>query len=63
MRTSTGEVQTYTRLGSFRFEVAGEESQLTIYSGHRSFFLPFVDSLAGAETYGAGRHLEPEQIH
>ncbi len=26
------------------------------------YFLPFVDALAGKETYGAGRYLEPEPL-
>ncbi|HEY3290725.1 MAG TPA: DUF1684 domain-containing protein, partial [Anaerolineae bacterium] len=30
--------------------------------GAHGFFLPFVDALAGTETYGAGRYLEPEPI-
>jgi uncharacterized protein (DUF1684 family) len=25
-------------------------------------FLPFADALAGVETYGAGRYLEPEPV-
>ena len=33
-----------------------------LYGGDGSFFLPFVDSLAGKETYPAGRYLEPEQL-
>jgi len=62
MQTSTGDMQTYTRYGRFKFSVDGEEAELTIYKEKSSYFLPFVDSLAGKETYGAGRYLEPEPL-
>jgi len=62
MQTSTGGTQTYTRFGIFTFNVDGQEAALTLYSGEHGYFLPFVDSLAGAETYGAGRYLEPEAV-
>jgi uncharacterized protein len=61
MQTTTGDVQTYERFGRVRFEVLGEEAGLTIYRNEHGFFLPFVDSLAGKETYGAGRYVEPEE--
>jgi uncharacterized protein (DUF1684 family) len=60
MQTSTGDVQHYQRYGRFKFEVDGAEAELTIYTNEHGFFLPFVDALAGKETYGAGRYLEPE---
>jgi uncharacterized protein (DUF1684 family) len=60
MQTSTGGEQTYTRYGKFKFGVEGQAAELTIYASEHGFFLPFVDSLAGTETYGAGRYLEPE---
>jgi hypothetical protein len=59
--TSTGDVKSYTRYGRFAFTIAGEEAQLTLFNSEHGFFLLFVDSLAGAETYGAGRYLEPQQ--
>jgi hypothetical protein len=62
MQTSTGDIQTYERFGRFRFTVDGQEVELTIYRGEHGFFLPFVDSLAGMETYPAGRYLEPEPL-
>lgn len=62
MQTSTGGVQTYIRHGRFRFQVDGEEAELTIYRSEHGYFLPFVDSLAGKETYPAGRYLEPEAL-
>ena len=62
MQTSTGEVQVYFRHGRFRFQVEGQQAELTIYEADYGFFLPFVDSLAGKETYPAGRYLEPELL-
>jgi uncharacterized protein (DUF1684 family) len=62
MQTTTGGVQTYVRHGRFKFEVDGEEAELTIYRNENGYFLPFVDSLAGEETYPAGRYLEPEAL-
>jgi uncharacterized protein len=62
METTTGGVQRYRRYGRFRFDVDGQQATLTIYAGPHGFFLPFVDALAGYETYPAGRYLEPEQL-
>jgi hypothetical protein len=62
MQTSTGGVQHYERYGKFAFSVDGETVELTIYRSEHGYFLPFVDSLAGSETYPAGRYLEPEPL-
>ncbi len=62
MQTSTGDVQVYQRLGRVQFDVDGHQAELTIYGNEHGPFLPFVDFLAGRETYGAGRYLEPELI-
>ena len=62
MQTSTGQTQSYTRYGKFKFHVDGQEAELTLYASEDGFFLPFVDSLAGKETYPAGRYLEPEPL-
>ena len=59
LQTSTGDLQTYTRFGKIRFQVKRVEAELTVFSNQYGFFLPFVDSQAGKETYGAGRYLEP----
>jgi uncharacterized protein (DUF1684 family) len=59
MQTSTGDIQEYTRYGRFNFHIDGQEADLTIFSDTNGYFLPFVDSMAGRETYGAGRYLEP----
>ena len=62
MQTSTGGVQMYVRHARFKFQVDGQEAELTIYQSENGYFLPFVDSLAGKETYPAGRYLEPESL-
>lgn len=62
MQTTTGGVQEYFRHGRFKFLVDGQEAELTIYRGGHGYFLPFVDSLLGTETYPAGRYLEPEEL-
>jgi uncharacterized protein (DUF1684 family) len=62
MQTSTGDVQDYQRFGRIHFEVEGQPAELTIYASENGYFLPFVDSLANQETYGAGRYLEPEPL-
>lgn len=62
MQTTTGDVQEYVRYGRFRFEVDGQPAELTLYQSQHGFFLPFVDSLAGSETYPAGRYLDPDPL-
>ncbi len=62
MQTTTGDIQTYQRYGRFAFDVDGQTAELIIYHNEHGYFLPFVDSLRGQETYGAGRYLEPEPL-
>ncbi len=62
IQTNTGDVQTYTRFGRFHFAVEGDDVELTVFQNEHGFFMPFADSLAGQETYGAGRYLEPELL-
>lgn len=62
IQTSTGQTQTYTRYGKFKFTVEGQVAELTLFAGDHGFFLPFVDALAGKETYPAGRYLEPDPL-
>jgi uncharacterized protein (DUF1684 family) len=62
MPTSTGDAQSYSAVGRIRFDVDGQPAELTIFQGANGLFLPFVDSLAGSETYPAGRYLEPELL-
>lgn len=59
---STGGMQSYHRFGKFHFEVDGQDTELTIFSSSSGYFLPFVDALAGEETYPAGRYLEPQAL-
>jgi uncharacterized protein (DUF1684 family) len=60
MQTSTGDIQVYFRHSRIHFKVDDQDAELTIYEGPHGFFLPFVDSSAGKETYPAGRYIEPE---
>jgi hypothetical protein len=62
LQTSTGGIQTYTRVGRFDFRVENQEARLTIFEGPTGLFLPFVDALAGEQTYPAGRYLDPEPL-
>jgi uncharacterized protein (DUF1684 family) len=63
MQTSTGEVQEYSILGTFNFEVDGQLASLTVYgSDDGDAFVPFVDSTSGGETYPAGRYLDLEWL-
>ncbi len=63
MQTSTGEIRFYERFGRFGFMAEGQAVALTIYSDFEGgYFLPFADSLAGVETYAAGRYLEPQPL-
>lgn len=62
MQTTTGDFQDYLRYGRLHFSVEAEDVELTLYHNPHGFFLPFADSLAGGETYGAGRYLEPELL-
>lgn len=63
MLTSTGDTQLYRRLGRVHFTVEGAEATLTLFGDEDGgLFLPFADALAGEETYGAGRYLEPELL-
>jgi len=60
IQTSTGDLQDYKKFGRFQFSVDGQAAELTIFVSEHGYFLPFVDSLAGEDTYPAGRYLEIE---
>lgn len=62
MQTTTGGTQTYSRYGKIKFTVDDQPAELTLFSNEHGFFLPFADALAGTETYGAGRYLEPDEL-
>lgn len=59
---SKGAPRSYQKVGRFKFTVEGQPAELTIYENEYGFFLPFKDSLAGSETYPAGRYIEPEAL-
>jgi len=61
MQTSTGDVQTCVKYGTFQFEVDGQPAVLTVYTSEDGgAFVPFADATSGTETYGAGCYLELE---
>jgi uncharacterized protein (DUF1684 family) len=60
--TTGGEPQPYRRYGRFKFIVDGQIEELTLFARDEGFFLPFIDRLAGKETYPAGRYIEVEQL-
>jgi uncharacterized protein (DUF1684 family) len=65
--TSDGQLRPAHRAGVLRFNLGGEQRQLTGYTfdegDGESLFVPFLDTTSGTETYGAGRYLdlEPEE--
>jgi uncharacterized protein (DUF1684 family) len=72
MLTSRGLKKTFYRYARIRFQLDGEDQELTAFKskltgeGSGSLFIPFRDSTAGRETYGAGRFLdvdEPQAEH
>ena len=62
MQTSTGDIRDFYRIGKVHFEIDGEPAELSLYQNEDGYFLPFIDSLAGKETYPAGRYLDPEPL-
>lgn len=62
IQTSTGDYRQYQVYGMIHFPVEDQSAELTIFADEHGLFLPFVDSLAGSETYPAGRYLEPELL-
>ncbi len=64
MQTSTGDLRYYQRWGKVRFQVEGQDTELTLYysPGEDSFFVPFMDATSGLETYGAGRYIDASRL-
>jgi len=62
IQTTGGDPQLYKRFGRFKFLVEGQPAELTIYASDDGYFLPFVDILAGSETYPAGRYVEVNEL-
>ncbi len=67
MVTSTGEARPFIPYGTFRFDVQGRGSVLTVFKpvgedatpGH--LFLPFSDQTSGRSTYGGGRYIDLDE--
>lgn len=55
----TGGVKEYRHVGRVRFPVGSMEVTLQVYRHERWYFVPFIEAIAPAETYGAGCYLEP----
>lgn len=65
MQASRGDLRDYLKVGQVRFKVDSQEVTLQVYESEDSpgsYFMPFVDATAPADTYGAGRYLEPEPL-
>ena len=65
--TSRGLKKTYHRYARIRFQLHGADQELTALKsqltgeGSESLFIPFRDSTAGGETYGAGRFMDIDE--
>ena len=64
MLTTKGESRFYFRWGTVTFQVEGQETSLTLFRipGELEFFIPFMDSTNGHETYSGGRYLEASPL-
>ena len=64
MQTSTGDAARYLRWARLALPVGIGQARLTVFRdpGSDSFFLPFQDAGRGAETYGAGRYVDVEEL-
>jgi uncharacterized protein (DUF1684 family) len=59
--TSDGLTKPFVRVGRVQFPVDGREVTLSVLGDDAGgLFLPFLDTLAGTETYASGRYLEPQ---
>lgn len=61
MPTSDGDERVFEVAGTFSFKAAGHHGMLTVYrqdNADNSLFIPFKDTTAPTETYGAGRYLD-----
>lgn len=64
MQTSIGDVQNYYKVGQVHFRVGERTVTLQVYESEKhpgGYFIPFVDATTPAESYEAGRYLEPEE--
>ncbi|PSP56543.1 hypothetical protein BRC82_01970 [Halobacteriales archaeon QS_1_67_19] len=60
MEVSAGPPQRYLRVATLRFELGGEERELTAYrqESQDGLFVPFRDKTTGQQTYEGGRYME-----
>jgi uncharacterized protein (DUF1684 family) len=67
MATSDGRERPFERFALLHFTIEGQPVQLTGYRAagddDDALFIPFRDTLAGKESYGAGRYLDVEPPH
>ena len=65
--TSDGTSKSYIRYAKVRFQLQGQEGELTLFRSQDLFanplyrdhlFLPFTDATNGGETYGGGRYID-----
>ena len=67
MLTSRGLKKTFYRYARIRFQLSGEDQELTAFKskldgeGSKSLFIPFRDFTSGRESYGAGRFLDVDE--
>jgi uncharacterized protein (DUF1684 family) len=65
MQTSTGTIDKLLRAGTLEFTLNGQPHKLSAFigaGGASRLFVPFRDTTAGEETYGAGRYLEIDRM-
>lgn len=63
LNTTTGEPQEFVPEGEVHVSIEGEQVRLVLFreTGRGRYFLPFRDTTNGAETYEAGRYLDPQE--
>lgn len=62
MQTTSSEIRSAVRVGSFAFEIQNRKLSLFAYQfidgSADSYFVPFTDKTTGEQTYKAGRYLD-----
>jgi uncharacterized protein (DUF1684 family) len=63
MKTSTGHIAPFVKVGTVEFALNGTQQCLQLYQAddHDDLFLPFMDATSGKESYGGGRYLDVER--
>lgn len=66
MQTTSDDVRSVIKAGTFVFTVNGQEGRLAAYQfvgkQHSSYFVPFKDATNRSETYPTGRYLDIEVV-